>query len=112
MNTLRIHTEAIRTRVCTECLLPSGMGLCGTGAPEDCPLNRFLPRAIDAVIRGEEKSILDYFKSLHRSDAPEDSDDRVVTHEEALWLEEFLPLIEVAVEESGNRDAKRSERFH
>ncbi len=113
MNTIRDYTEAIRSRVCTECLLPSGMGLCGTGSPEECPLNSFLPRAIDAVNLGKSKSIVEFFKSLHVRDESNRNDDRVVSSEEARWLEEFLPLIEVAVEEvKAKGRTKKMDRIH
>lgn len=112
MNTIRDYTEAIRTRVCTECLLPSGMGLCGTGSPEECPLNKFLPQAIDAVNLGKSKSILEYFRSLHKREASNGVDDRIISNEEALWFEEFLPLIEVAVGEATSKGWKRVDRFH
>lgn len=112
MNTIRDYSESIRTRVCTECLLPAGTGLCGTGSPEQCPLNKFLPRAIDAVNLRKSTSILEYFRSLHKRDASNGEDGMVISDEEALWFREFLPFIEAAVEEVASKAWMRFNREH
>lgn len=93
--------EAIRTAVCTDCLYPTGIDPCGCGQWRDCPLNRFLPQAIDAVNAGKSPSLIDYFRGLllaTRDQASELFEGSRMPAEDAAWFERFLPVIAEAVE--------------
>lgn len=104
MNTLQMHEEAIRSLICADCIYPSGSGICGEGHTADCPLNTLLPRAVEAVKKRQSSSIVDYLQSLQTNDKSRDSRlDRVITAEEARWLEQLLPTIVAAVQEAEMR---------
>ena len=104
MDRVLAHEEAIRSQVCADCIYPTGSGICGEGHAERCPLNRLLPRAVDAVRMGKSRSILDYFKSLHTDGGRANGTrDRLVSPEEAEWLIDALPLIVAAVDEIDTR---------
>ncbi|GJQ21046.1 MAG: hypothetical protein HBSIN02_14010 [Bacteroidia bacterium] len=93
---------AVRTAVCTDCLYPSGMGVCGSGDWKDCPLNRFLPQALDAVLTGKSPSLVAYFQqflSEMESRKGEASEAEQIPGEDMDWFSKFLPVIAEAVEE-------------
>jgi|GEM_PF-3229253 len=99
--------EAVRTAVCTECLYPSGMGVCGCGEWKDCPLNRFLPQALDAVLTGKSPSLVAYFQqflSEMESRRGETSLAEQIPGEDLDWFMKFLPVIAQAVEELKARE--------
>ncbi len=106
MNTMNEYEEAVRTAVCTECIYPTGMGMCGCGQWKECPLNRFLPQAIDAVNAGRSASLIEYFREFleatHSSESERQEGNRMPPTD-AAWFERFLPLIAVAVEEVRSR---------
>jgi hypothetical protein len=109
--------EAIRTAVCTECLYPSGMGMCGCGEWKDCPLNRFLPQALDAVLVGKSPSLVEYFQQFLRDmemRKGETAEAEQIPQEDVDWFSQFLPVIAQAVEESKARDwaARSRGRVH
>lgn len=110
MNTLNEFEEAVRTTVCTECLSPAGIGPCGHGQWKECPLNRFLPQAIDAVNAGRSPSLLEYFREFLEATQGEESERHEGTRmppEDAAWFDRFLPLIAEAVEEVKSRKLER-----
>lgn len=115
MNRMNEYEEAIRTAVCTECIHPSGTGLCGTGQWKDCPLNKFLPQAIDAVNAGRSASLIDYFMELleatlhNESELPEGSR---MPAEDVAWFERFLPLIAEVVGELKDRPSHAHRPVH
>lgn len=99
--------EAVRTAVCTECLYPSGMGMCGCGEWKDCPLNRFLPQALDAVLSGKSPSLVSYFQEFLRAmerRTGEASGAEQLPREDADWFATYLPVIARAVEELKARE--------
>lgn len=102
MKPMTEYEEAIRTAVCTDCIYPSGIGMCGCGQWKECPLNKFLPQAIDAVTSGKSASLVDYFKDFlsemgtREAELPEASR---MPAEDRAWFERFLPVITQAVEE-------------
>ncbi|HEX9615161.1 MAG TPA: hypothetical protein VGA55_06625 [Bacteroidota bacterium] len=102
MKRMTEYEEAVRTAVCTECLYPSGIGNCGCGQWKECPLNKFLPQAIDAVMTGKSASLVEYFRQfladmkLRRG---EGSEAEGMPREEAEWFEKYLPVIAEAVED-------------
>ncbi|MBI4418770.1 MAG: hypothetical protein HY563_08330 [Ignavibacteriales bacterium] len=109
--------EAIRTAVCTECLYPSGMGMCGCGEWKDCPLNRFLPQALDAVMAGKSPSLVEYFQQFLRDmemRRGEIAETEQIPREDVDWFNQFLPVIAQAVEELKARDlaARSRGRVH
>jgi hypothetical protein len=110
MNSMNFFEEAVRTAVCTECLSPAGIGPCGHGQWKECPLNRFLPQAIDAVNAGRNSSLLEYFREFLESMRGEESERHEGTRmppEDAEWFDRFLPLIAAAVEEVKSRKLAR-----
>ena len=101
MKQMNAVEEAVRTAVCTECIYPTGIGPCGCGQWKECPLNRFLPQAIDAVNAGKSPSLIEYFKGLllaTRDQASELFEGSRMPAEDAEWFERFLPVIAEAVE--------------
>ncbi len=117
MKRMTEYEEAIRTAVCTDCIYPSGIGMCGCGQWKECPLNRFLPQAIDAVTSGKSASLVDYFKDFlaemrtRESELPESSR---MPPEDREWFERFLPVITQAVEEvkASRVQAMKQRNFH
>ena len=110
MKALSEYEEAVRTIVCTECIYPTGIGICGCGQWKDCPLNRFLPQAIDAVNAGRSPSLLEYFTEflrVTRDGAGELPEGNRMPPEDAAWFDRFLPLIAEAVEEVKSRRSGR-----
>jgi len=104
------YEEAVRTAVCTECIYPTGIGPCGHGQWKECPLNRFLPQAIDAVNAGRSASLIEYFREFLEATRGEESE----RHEgnrmppgDAAWFDRFLPLIAQAVDEVKSRNLAR-----
>ena len=98
--------EAVRTAVCADCLSPGGIGPCGCGQWKDCPLNRFLPQAIDAVNAGKSPSLIDYFRGLllsTKDQAGELFEGSRMPANDAEWFERFLPVIAEAVEDVKGR---------
>ncbi len=104
MKQLQAHEEAIRSQVCTECLSPSGSGMCGSGNSRECPLNRLLPRAVEAVRSGRSTTIVEFLLSLKPSSGLSNgSKDTIISPDEAEWLKRSFPLIKNAVEEADVR---------
>ena len=103
MKQMSLHEETIRTLVCSECIYPSGSGICGTGEWQDCPLNKFLPRAFDAVEQKKAKTLVEYFDLLMKRIPAKKTGDVTVTAEDARWVEQHLPLIALAEEEADRR---------
>ncbi|MBI2619227.1 MAG: hypothetical protein HYW57_04030 [Ignavibacteriales bacterium] len=102
MKTMTEYEEAVRTAVCTDCIYPSGIGMCGCGQWKECPLNKFLPQAIDAVTSGKSASLVDYFKGFlaeMRIREAELSEGNRMPPGDREWFERFLPVITEAVEE-------------
>jgi len=107
MKQMSAHEETIRTMVCSECIYPSGSGICGTGEWQDCPLNKFLPRALEAVEQGKAGTIVEYFERLMKRIPEKKTGNVTATLEDARWVEQHLPLIAVAEEE-----AERKKSLH
>lgn len=106
MKPMNVYEEAVRTAVCTECLYPTGRGICGCGQWKECPLNRFLPQAIDAVNAGRSTSLMDYFREFleaTRDTESEHHEGNRMPPEDAAWFDRFLPLIAEAVEDVRTR---------
>lgn len=105
MKQMSAHEEVIRALVCSECIYPSGTGICGTGAWLDCPLNKFLPRALDAVERGKARTIVEYFDRVMKRIPVRKTGDVTATAEDAQWVAQHLPLIAQAEEEANRKKA-------
>ncbi len=58
------YEEAIRRRVCAQCLYESGQGICGTGQTEQCLLNHGLPEIVETVQGIVIRSLDDYMKAV------------------------------------------------
>ena len=101
MNKMTSIEEAVRTVVCTECLSPAGIGKCGCGEWKECPLNKFLPQALDAVLTGKSPSLVEYFRHFladmkaRRSEIPATGR---IPEEDLEWFERFLPIIAEAAD--------------
>src|SRR3989304_6833021 len=110
MNHMNEYEEAVRTAVCTDCIYPTGIGPCGCGQWKDCPLNRFLPQAIDAVNAGRSASLMEYFKEFLEATRAGESERHEGTRmppDDAAWFDRFLPLITEAVEKVKTRRLAR-----
>lgn len=108
MNAMNEYEEAVRTAVCTECIYPTGIGPCGCGRDrwKDCPLNRFLPQAIDAVNAGRSASLMEYLREFLEATRGGESERHEGTRmppDDAAWFDRFLPLIAEAIEEVKSR---------
>lgn len=103
MKRMSVQEETIRTLVCSECIYPSGSGICGTGEWQDCPLNKFLPRAIEAVEQKKTPTLVQYFEQLMKRIPARKTGDITVTEEDAKWVEQHLPLIAMAEEEANQK---------
>jgi hypothetical protein len=66
MTLINEYVEAIRTRVCVECIYRTGRGICGDGRWEDCALNRYLSDVIDVVNTVKEKNAEASMAEFHR----------------------------------------------
>lgn len=94
--------EAVRTAVCAECLYPAGIGKCGCGEWKECPLNKFLPQALDAVMSGKSASLVEYFRqflSEMKARQAEIPPEERMPQEDLDWFERFLPVIAGAVDD-------------
>ena len=112
---MREYEEAVRTAVCTECIYPRGIGICGEGRWKECPLNKFLPQAIDAVNAGRSASLVEYLKEFlqeMQDTESERSEGSRMPPEDAAWFDRFLPLIAQAVEDVKARKLVRPSKPH
>jgi hypothetical protein len=102
MKSMTRFEEAVRTAVCSECLYPSGIGKCGCGEWKECPLNKFLPQALDAVMTGKSPSLVEYFRQFladMKARQSEASAAERMPEDDLAWFERFLPIIAEAVDE-------------
>lgn len=111
MHAMDEFEEVIRTRVCIQCIERTGMGICGMGKSDDCPLNRHMPGIVKAVKSVQTGTPDDYIAALHQEicgQAKEIPSSSAVLEEELMFaLENHLPLILEAIDEANVRRRKR-----
>jgi hypothetical protein len=104
--------ELIRTRVCMECIDRTGMGICGMGRVDECPLNRFMPQIVKAVKSVQTEKMDDYVIALHTElcGRPKEVPASISTlaEEVEMVLDHHLPMLFDAIEEVHAKRAKRA----
>jgi len=104
--------EVIRTSVCTECIDRTGMGICGMGRADECPLNQFMPRIVKAVKSVQTGKMDDYIVALHAElcghakEVP--ASVSVLAEEVEMVLDHHLPMVLDAIDEVNAKRAKRA----
>lgn len=105
--------EVIRTRVCMQCIERTGMGICGMGNSDECPLNQHMPGIIKAVQSVSTGVPEDYVAALHleicghSKEVPASTD--ILEEELMVALDNHLPIIIEAIDEAIARREKRRE---
>lgn len=103
--------EVIRTRVCVQCIERTGMGICGMGKSDECPLNQHMPGIIKAVKNVTTGIPEDYIAALHleicgqSKEIPANS--AILEEELMVALDSHLPLIMEAIDEANTRRRKQ-----
>jgi hypothetical protein len=107
MVTMQMYEEAIRSRVCAQCIERTGRGVCGTDAWDECALNRHLPEIVEIVRTLGSDSLHDYVHELHNVvcvSCKDNLDGRCSLREhQTCALDQYFPLVVQAVREVHER---------
>ena len=102
----RPYWEAIRRRVCAVCLDSADDGSCGLVKDRSCPIERHLPRLIDALTSVRSRRMDEYVSALDAQICSQcreregNGGCRLRDHGECA-LAIYLPLVVDAMEEAG-----------
>lgn len=104
MDVMDVFEELIRTRVCVRCIERTGMGICGMGKSDECPLNQHMPNILKAVRSVTTGVPEDYLSALHleicRQSKEIPGTAGILEEELMTALDNHLPLIMEAIDEA------------
>lgn len=107
MTNIDNYEEAIRTRVCVQCIERTGRGICGMGKADECALNQFMPSLIKVANTIEAGSFDDYISAIHTEIVGQSQEIPAslwtMEQEVELSLAPYLPLIIEAIAEVNQR---------
>jgi hypothetical protein len=96
----RIYEEAIRTKVCSDCIMRTGKGICGSGKWMDCALNEYMAGILRVVTTVRSDSAEEYLQAFRSEVCSEcrDIDGKCRLAEgPQCALEDHFPLVIEAV---------------
>ncbi|MEX0737351.1 MAG: hypothetical protein WD182_07925 [Bacteroidota bacterium] len=103
--------EVIRTRVCVRCIERTGIGICGMGKSDECPLNQHMTgimKAVKSVTTGIPE---EYLAALHLEICGQSKEipatSAILEEELMVALDNHLPLIMEAIDETNRRRKQR-----